>query len=250
MKLKEFFVGLAKALGKGVKNIFKAICDASLTNLIKFGVVAGVATATVVAIYKFVKMKIKSYHDESEKTVVDRTLQINQDDLRNQEELHPLMKKVRKNLMKGEKRSMTEKAAKKFKKNEKARKKKKQERAEYFQDVMSAYFNAVNPDSSYSVLDDDDIDADDIDMEKIFDIDHLSNAELDALIEIQRKHNRELMDDVDDLTVDPDDENWDIHKDLAELKEYTTKRRELDRAAHEKGINSPFRLRAIFDGIL
>ena len=74
----------------------QAILKADLVSLIKFGIVAGVGIATIVLIFKFIRDKKKSYSNEEDTSLVDRALELNFNDLRQQEELHPLMKKVHK----------------------------------------------------------------------------------------------------------------------------------------------------------
>ena len=100
MTIKEFVSKIAVVLGKSVNTIYKSILNANLLGLVKFGIIAGVSIATVILIFKYLKMKKKAYTNESEKTTVDRALQVNYADVRNQKELHPLMKKVKKNLKK------------------------------------------------------------------------------------------------------------------------------------------------------
>ena len=100
MTLKQFIISLAKTLGKSAKAIAHAVMNAKLAGLIRLGILIGVSIATIIAIYKFIKMKKHVYTDESNKSVVDETLEVNYTDVRKQEKLHPMMKKVRKNLNK------------------------------------------------------------------------------------------------------------------------------------------------------
>ena len=117
--LKNLIPTVAKAIGKGAKKIGNAILNANLISLVKFGVVLGVSAATVALIFKFLRDKRKAYHNEENKSMVDRALELNYADARKQSELHPLMKAVRKNLKKG-----TSNRSKKFSKTVKKNKKK------------------------------------------------------------------------------------------------------------------------------
>ena len=91
---------LSECLGKNFHKILDAVAKADLGSLIKLGVVAGVTIGTLVLIFKFLRDKKKSYYDEAGKTPVDKTLELNYHDLRQQDKLHPMMKKVRKQLVK------------------------------------------------------------------------------------------------------------------------------------------------------
>lgn len=99
--LKSLFGKIGKALGVGAKSVIKMVADADLLTLCKFGVVVGVAVITVRFILKYLKNRKHVYTNEENKSIVDRALEINYADRRNQHELHPLMKKVRKNLKGG-----------------------------------------------------------------------------------------------------------------------------------------------------
>ena len=114
--LKNLIPKLGEAIGKGGKKIINAILNANLLSLVKFGVVLGVSAATVALIFKFLRDKRKSYHNEENKSMVDRALEVNYADARNQSALHPLMKNVRKNLKKGT-RTRSKKFSKAVKKN-------------------------------------------------------------------------------------------------------------------------------------
>ena len=100
MSVKEFILKVGEVVKDSAIKVVDAIAGASLASLVKFGIIAGISVATVVLIFKFIKAKKKVYTDESNKTIVDRALQKNYADVRNQEELHPLMHKVKKNLKK------------------------------------------------------------------------------------------------------------------------------------------------------
>ena len=100
MTVKEFISAVATALGKSVSAIGKAIANANLAGLIRFGILIGVSISTIIVIFKFFKMKKEVYNDTSNKSVVDEALDLNYSDVRNQSKLDPLMKKVRKNLNK------------------------------------------------------------------------------------------------------------------------------------------------------
>ena len=98
MTVAEGLAKLAASMKMSITNLIKVIAGADLLTLIKFGIIAGVAIATIILIFKFIKDRKELYKDEDEKTVVDRALEMNFADVRNQEELHPMMKKVKKNL--------------------------------------------------------------------------------------------------------------------------------------------------------
>ena len=100
MTVQEFVKAVGAALGKSAAAIYKAIMSAKLSALIRFGIVIGVSIATVIAIFRYLKMKKDIFNDKSKKSVVDEALELNYSDVRSQSELHPLMKKVRKNLTK------------------------------------------------------------------------------------------------------------------------------------------------------
>ena len=119
MSVKEFIAKIAATLGKSVDKIAKAVMNANLVGLIRFGIVIGVGVVTVIAIYKFLKMKKHVYTDNTNKDVVDEGLDLNYADVRNQKELHPLMKKVRRNLNKELKPRKKKSASKKVRKDKK-----------------------------------------------------------------------------------------------------------------------------------
>jgi hypothetical protein len=100
MTVQEFVKAVGAALGKSASAIYKAIMNAKLSALIRFGIVIGVSVVTVIAIFRYLKMKKHVFTDKSKKSVVDEALELNYADVRNQSELHPVMKKVRKNLTK------------------------------------------------------------------------------------------------------------------------------------------------------
>lgn len=100
MTVKEGLAKLAKVLGTSLAKVGSAIANASLAGLLKLGILVGVSAAVVMFLFKFFKDRRDAFNDEEEKTPVDRALQVNYADLRNQEELHPLMKKVNKHLRK------------------------------------------------------------------------------------------------------------------------------------------------------
>lgn len=115
MTVKEFVQKVAAALGKSATKIFEAIMNADLISLAKLGILVGVSIATVILIFKYLKMKKKIYTDDSKKTTVDRALEVNYADVRNQKKLHPLMKKVNKNLKKDLKPRVKKNSSKKKK---------------------------------------------------------------------------------------------------------------------------------------
>jgi len=149
MTLQQFIGSLAKVLGKSAGKVAQAVMNAKLSGLIRLGILIGVSIATIIAIYKFIKMKKHVYTDESSKTVVDRALEINYTDARNQKELDPLMKKVRKNLNKEMKP--------RFKKDSGLSKKQRKERAKYqnyIKNLDIPEFYSVYEDENYDVMED------------------------------------------------------------------------------------------------
>lgn len=118
MTVKEALMKLAGVLGTSISKIGNAIANASLVSLLKVGILVGISAAVVIFLFKFFKDRRESFNDEEEMTPVDRSLKLNIADLRNQEELHPLMKKVNKNLRKELKpRKVVSKKLKKCKKD-------------------------------------------------------------------------------------------------------------------------------------
>lgn len=97
---KEGLNQIAECLKRNFHKVIKAIMKADLGGLIKLGVMIGVSVGTLILIFKFLRDKKKSYHDEKGKDPVDKTLDLNYHDLRQQDKLHPMMKKVRKQLVK------------------------------------------------------------------------------------------------------------------------------------------------------
>ena len=100
MRVKEGLTKLMAVMGKASDKVMKAIMNANLGALIRFGIIAGVAITTVILIFKFLHDKKKMWKDEKKKTVVDKALELNYSDESNQDKLHPLMCKVEKNLVK------------------------------------------------------------------------------------------------------------------------------------------------------
>lgn len=102
--IKEKLVKGLKAVGKAIKNnaakIAKAIADAKVETLLKLGIVSGVAIAAAIVVLKFLNDKRKMYKSLKNKTTVDEAIDVNYADVKKQEKLHPLMKKVKKNLKK------------------------------------------------------------------------------------------------------------------------------------------------------
>lgn len=159
MTVKDFILAVAKTLGKSADKIAKAIMNAKLAGLIRFGILIGVSVVTVIAIFKFLKMKKQAYTDDSNKSVVDRALELNYSDIRNQAELHPLMKKVRKNLNKELKPRMKSGSSKKANKSrEKYRKYVKDFDPEYTKDLRRTLKDIYDRDDFYNFDDDDDYD--------------------------------------------------------------------------------------------
>ena len=100
MTIKEFFPAAWKAIKVAAKKVVDAVMGASVVGLAKFGLIIGSAAAAVAFIVKFIKDRKKAYNDRSNMTTVDRSLELNYHDIRNQEELHPVMDKVKKALTK------------------------------------------------------------------------------------------------------------------------------------------------------
>lgn len=98
--VKEGLKQLSECLGKNYHKVLDAVMKADLGGLIKLGILVGVSIGTIVLIFKFLRDKKKSYHDEEGKDPVDKTLDLNYHDLRQQDKLHPMMKKVHKQLIK------------------------------------------------------------------------------------------------------------------------------------------------------
>lgn len=146
--IKSGIKAVGNAVKAGAKKIAKAIAAANTETLIKFGIVFGVGIVTSVLIIKFLKDKKKSYHSEENKTVVDEAININYNDVDNQEKLHPLMKKVKKNLNKDLKprkaiNKKTLKAKKAFEKaSEKAKQHQQEETEEEFIERSNREFDA------------------------------------------------------------------------------------------------------------
>lgn len=100
MTVSEFISKLGLVIGKSADKIIGAIMKADLISLIKFGTVIGASIATVYMIFRYFKMRKKVYSDKKTKDAVDDGLDLNYADVRKQDKLNPLMKKVRKNLTK------------------------------------------------------------------------------------------------------------------------------------------------------
>lgn len=98
---KEFFSRLVKAFGSASSKVLAALANANLLTLIKFGIMIGVSIITVRMFFKYLRNRRKLYSNQENMSVVDRALELNYADIRNQQELHPLMQKVKKNLRKG-----------------------------------------------------------------------------------------------------------------------------------------------------
>lgn len=100
MTIKEMIKGLWPAIKTGAKAVATWFVNAKIESVAKVGVGLGATVAAIYGIIKFVKMKKASYYDDSNKSTVDDALEINFADIRHQERLHPVMKKVKKNLKK------------------------------------------------------------------------------------------------------------------------------------------------------
>lgn len=100
MVVKDVLPMIGKTIVSAAKKVGEAILNADAVALGKFGIVVGVAAATVALVFKFIKDKKKAFTDEEGKSPVDKSLELNYQDARNQDKLHPMMKKVRKQLMK------------------------------------------------------------------------------------------------------------------------------------------------------
>ena len=127
MTFKETLLKLGEALGKSAKAVIKAIANANFLTICKFALLIGVSVAVVMLVWKFFKDKKKMYTDENNKSVVDKALEVNYNDQRNQSKLNPLMKKVKKNLKKDIKP--------RYKKNAKQRIKNRKEFDEYLKKI-------------------------------------------------------------------------------------------------------------------
>lgn len=135
-------IGIKKAIGvigsaikAGASKIVKAIVAADTATLMKFGILIGVSVVTVTLVFKFLRDKKNFCNSDENKTVVDEAININYNDLDQQDKLHPLMKKVKKNLKKDLKpRKQISKKDKKVAKSKKV-----------FDDAAKkAYINRVN----------------------------------------------------------------------------------------------------------
>jgi hypothetical protein len=100
MTLGEFGKTMVSTTLSCAKKIGKAIMAADVTHLVKAGILIGTAVVTVAVVVRFLKQKHDVYTNEENKSVVDRSLQLNYSDLRNSRELHPMMHKVQKRLTK------------------------------------------------------------------------------------------------------------------------------------------------------
>lgn len=112
--LKSAFSALWKVVSGAAKSVHKLIMGADLATLIKYGIVAGISYVVIRVIFRYIKDRKRLYHAEENKSMVDRALEMNYADARNQQELHPLMKKVRKNLHHGMSRDKKEESRKKI----------------------------------------------------------------------------------------------------------------------------------------
>lgn len=117
--LKTILSGIGKAIGGGLKAAAKAVANADLITLCKYGIIIGISAVTIRYICKYLRNRRKMYMNEENKSVVDRALELNYADARNQQELHPLMRRVRKNLKRGMDRGEKEKYRNKFRKGKK-----------------------------------------------------------------------------------------------------------------------------------
>ena len=115
MTVGEFFGKIGSTISKSVSQIADAVMKADLISLLKVGVVVGTGIATIVAIVRYIKQRKKVYANTQSKNVVDEALDLNYADVRKQDKLHPLMKKVRKNLTKDLKPRMKKSSSKKKK---------------------------------------------------------------------------------------------------------------------------------------
>ena len=85
---------------KGAKAVAAFVAGANVTTLASIGVGIGIAAVAAFAVVKYIKDRKQIFTDEANKSVVDRSLQLNYQDVRNQEELHPLMDTVHSQLVK------------------------------------------------------------------------------------------------------------------------------------------------------
>lgn len=125
-------------LVKGAKAAGAFIMGANVTTLVSAGIAVGVIAVAAYGVIKYVRDRKAAYTDEANKSVVDRSLQLNFQDVRNQKELHPLMQSVRKQMIK----DLYPKKSQKKKRNSLLRKlaQKKRERGIYGPHNM--YFTA------------------------------------------------------------------------------------------------------------
>lgn len=100
MTLKEFAMAMKTAVVTGGKKIVKALLNANIVNICKVGILIGSAALTVIAVLRYMKQKRRVYSNEEGKSTTDRALQLNYSDLRNLNELHPMMHDVKKRLTK------------------------------------------------------------------------------------------------------------------------------------------------------
>lgn len=104
---------IAAAIGGAFSTAVAAISGMGLAELIKVGLIAGVSIAVIILIFKFLRDKWKMYcHRDN--IVVETAVGRNYADLRQQNQLHPLMGTVRKTLRKDLK-PRTKKGKKKYK---------------------------------------------------------------------------------------------------------------------------------------
>lgn len=97
--IKEMMEKIWEVAKVGGKAFITFIKEASLSTLIKYGLVAGLAIGAIVLLFKFIKDKINSYRvNAAHKSVVDRALDLNYYDHRNIEKLGKEMKELKKAL--------------------------------------------------------------------------------------------------------------------------------------------------------
>lgn len=98
MTIKKLFVEIGKFIATKAVVLGKLLVEAKIGDIVKVGVlIATVVVGCVIAV-KYFKNRIHVYTNDDNKSVLDRALELNFSDLRNQHKLSPLLKEVSKNL--------------------------------------------------------------------------------------------------------------------------------------------------------
>jgi len=98
MTVKEFAKKMLSTVVTAAKKLGKLIIESDSKSVAKVGVLIAATITTIAAAIAYVKNRRHVYCNEDNKSMVDRALQINYADLRNQKALKPTMKKVNKSL--------------------------------------------------------------------------------------------------------------------------------------------------------